>query len=133
MRGKDLGGLTGKRVLIIEDEPIISMLLEDIVDDLGMTVSGCGATLAEASELARVSDCDAAIFDINLHGQMSYPAAEILALRGVPLVFVTGYARDRIPPLLAKVPVLPKPYQAHQIAAALAGVLGLSDASCRPA
>ncbi|WP_210526639.1 response regulator [Rubellimicrobium arenae] len=125
--------LIGKRVLIVEDEPIISMLLEDMIDDLGMTVSARAATLAEARELARVNVCDAAILDINLRGQMSYPAAEILALRGVPLVFVTGYARDQVPPLLANAPVLPKPYQADQIAAALATVLGTRGAPCRPA
>jgi len=125
-------GLAGKRVLIVEDEPIIALLLEDMIDELGMTVSARASTLAEARELAEAPSFDAAILDINLHGQMSYPAAELLARQGVPLVFVSGYARDRMPPLLANAPLVPKPYQPHQIAAALASVLGLRGAACRP-
>lgn len=126
-------GLAGKRVLIVEDEPIIAFLLEDMIDDLGMTVAGRASTLEEARELARAPSYDAAIMDINLHGQMSYPAAELLARQGVPLVFVSGYARDGVPPGLANAPLVAKPYQPHQIAAALASVLGLRERPCRPA
>jgi len=97
-----------------------------------MTVSARVSTLAEARELARSPGFDAAILDSNLHGQMSYPAAELLARQGVPLVFVSGYARDGVPPVLANAPLVPKPYQPHQIAAALASVLGLREASWPP-
>src|ERR1039457_1700990 len=79
------------RLLVVEDEYLIRMLLEDMLADLGYDVAAAVGTIAEASELAASGDFNAAILDVNLDGQEFYPVAEILAKRGLPFVFVTGY------------------------------------------
>jgi DNA-binding response OmpR family regulator len=120
-----LDSLRGTKVLIVEDEPLIAILLEDMMMDLGVQVTDRATTLDQAQAAAKRDGFDAAILDVNLHGRMSYPAAEELTRRGVPIIMVTGYARDGAPPTLANVVLIPKPYQTDQIAAALARVLGL--------
>ena len=112
-------------MLIVEDEPLIAVLLEDMMAGLGVEVTDRAADLDKAQEAAKRDGFDAAILDINLHGRMCYPAAEELTRRGVPIVMVSGYAGDGMPPTLANAVVVPKPYQSEQIAAALARVLGL--------
>ena len=79
------------RLLVVEDEYLIRMLLEDMLADLGYEVAAAVGTLAEASDVAANGDFDAAILDVNLDGQEIYPVADILANRGLPFVFVTGY------------------------------------------
>jgi CheY-like chemotaxis protein len=115
--------LRGTKVLIVEDEPLIALLLEEMMEDLGVRVTERAATLDQAHEAAQRDGFDAAILDINLHGRMCYPAAEELAQRGVPVVLVTGYARESVPLTLANAVVVSKPYQAGQIASALRRVL----------
>jgi CheY-like chemotaxis protein len=112
-----------KRVLIVEDEPMIAMLLEDMIDEMGAEVAGVASSLDEAQCAALGSDVDVAVLDINLRGQMSYPAAQTLSDRGIPFIFVTGFARDAIPPTLGHVPVLPKPYCLADIAFGLTRAL----------
>jgi CheY-like chemotaxis protein len=124
-----LNGLAGRKVLIVEDEPVISMLLEDWLDQLGVGIAGVAETLDEAREAAQRDGFDAAILDVNLRGDMSYPAAEVLARRGIPLVFVSGYAREAVPQGLENALFLAKPYNREQIGTALAKVLGVSEAA----
>ncbi len=118
--------LEGVRVLIVEDEPMIALVLEDMLDALGVEIVETATTLSEAMAAASSCGLDAAILDINLEGEMSYPAAERLASRGVPFIFVTGYAPETVPPSLANAPVIDKPYRPDAIAAALAAVLGVA-------
>ncbi|MGD9509283.1 MAG: response regulator [Geminicoccaceae bacterium] len=115
--------MQGTKVLIVEDEPLIAILLEGMLADLGIRVTDRAATLDEARDAARRDGFGAAILDINLHGRMSYSAAEELARRGVPIVLVSGYAPEGVPPTLADAVLVPKPYQAEQIASALTRVL----------
>lgn len=107
--------LRGKRILIVEDEPIVAMAVEDILLDLGCDVVGPAYSLNQALSLIESETFDAAVLDINLHGERSYPAAETLASMGVPFAFATGYAPDRshFDPSLA--PVLQKPYSRSQL------------------
>jgi DNA-binding NarL/FixJ family response regulator len=91
-------GLNGRRVLIVEDEMLVSMLVEDILLDFGCTVVGTAARLADAMELARTSEIDVALLDINLGGNRSFPVAEILAERGVPFVFASGIIQKPFSP-----------------------------------
>ncbi|OAN65076.1 hypothetical protein A7X12_16425 [Sphingomonas sp. TDK1] len=112
-------GLQGARVLIVEDEPIISALLDDMISELGAHVVQAAGTLAEAQQAARCSELDAAVLDINLLGEMSYPAAEELNKRAIPFIFVTGFAAEPIPSVLAHVPVVSKPYTLSNIKAGL--------------
>ncbi len=120
--------LSGRRVLIIEDEPVVAMLLEDMLSDLGLTVAGRARTLDRALQ-ADAGRCDAAVMDINLQGEKSYAAAERLAGAGVPIVFVTGYTRERPPAPLSGAPILLKPYGIHELAEALHRAMGARQAA----
>src|SRR5664280_299887 len=103
------------RLLVVEDEYLIRMLLEDMLADLGYEVAAAVGTIAEASELAASGDFNAAILD----GQEIYPVAEILAKRGLPFVFVTGYGERSLTEPYRDRPALQKPFQIDQLKAAL--------------
>lgn len=104
---------------------MIALLLEEMMESLGISVAARAETLDEAREAAGEEGFDAAILDVNLRGHMSYPAAEVLTRRGVPIFFVSGFLHEGVPPHLSNVPVITKPYHREQIASALARVLGL--------
>jgi CheY-like chemotaxis protein len=111
------------RLLVVEDEYLIRMLLEDMLADLGYDVAAAVGTIGEASELAAHGDFSAAILDVNLDGQEVYPVAEILAKRGLPFVFVTGYGERSLIELYSDRPALQKPFQAEQLKTVLDGLL----------
>jgi two-component sensor histidine kinase len=111
--------LAGMRLLVVEDELLVSMLLEEILSELGAEVAGPYGRLADGLAAAKAERFDGAILDLNLAGQQAEPLADLLLARGVPFVFITGYQRDSIDRRYANVPVLPKPIDA----AALEGVL----------
>lgn len=113
-----MGPLSGKRILVIEDEALINMLLVDILEDAGATVVGPATTLAKALAMAEMEAHDAAIVDVNLAGEHSWPVAQRLAARGVPFVFTTAYARHS-DPLLEGAPFLAKPYGVRDLLAAM--------------
>jgi CheY-like chemotaxis protein len=87
----DTAGLKGRRVFIVEDEMLVSMLIEDILEDFGCTVVGPAGKLEQALALAQSEQIDIAILDVNLGGTRSFPVADILAKRGVPFIFASGY------------------------------------------
>jgi DNA-binding response OmpR family regulator len=111
------------RVLVVEDEYLIRMLLEDMLADLGYAVAAAVGTITEASALAANGDFSAAILDVNLDGQEIFPVADILKERGLPFVFVTGYGERSLPAPYRDWPALQKPFQAEQLEAALSGLL----------
>ena len=123
--GADTTVLTGARVLIVEDEAAISMLLEDMLLDFGCTVVGPAARLANALELAERESFDVAILDVNVAGEPIYPVAEAIAKRGLPIVFSTGYGGAGIREPFRDRPVVQKPFSQgdleRTLAAALAG------------
>jgi CheY-like chemotaxis protein len=102
--------LSGRRVLIVEDEPMISWMLDDILVAFGCTVIGPADRIAEALAMIEAQPIDAAVLDINLRGEMGYPVADRLAARGIPFILTTGYARDRLPEAYRGYPYLLKPY-----------------------
>ena len=104
-----------RRVLVVEDEYLIRMLLEDMLSDLGYAVTAAVGTIAEASGLAESGEFDAAILDVNLDGAPIYPVADILAKRGLPFVFVTGYGENSLEAPYRDRPALQKPFQAEQL------------------
>ena len=114
---------TTPRVLIVEDEYLIRMLLEDMLTDLGYEVAAAVGSIAEAGDIASNGTFDVAILDVNLDGQEIYPVAEILAKRGLPFIFVTGYGENSLPPAFRGRPTLQKPFQAEQLMTTLAGLL----------
>lgn len=111
------------RVLVVEDEYLIRMLLEDMLADLGYELAAAVGTIAEASEHAATGDFNLAVLDVNLDGQEIFPVADILAKRGLPFVFVTGYGEGGLPETYRGRPALQKPFQAEQLQATLAGLL----------
>jgi CheY-like chemotaxis protein len=112
--------LKGLRVLVVEDEALVSLMLEDYLVELGCEVVATASRLEEALEkVASLSVLDLAVLDVNLAGQMSYPVAELLRSRGFPFLFATGYGTDGLPAGMQNVPVLSKPFGLERFAAAL--------------
>src|SRR5262247_3630534 len=91
MRMNTAVNLEGLRVLVVEDEMMVSMLIEDMLSDLGCTVVGPASRLDEAMELARQGGLDCAVLDVNLGGQPIFPLADLLRQQGAPFAFATGY------------------------------------------
>ena len=98
-----------KRILIVEDELMIRMLLEDMLGELGYTVAAEAARMDEALEATQNADFDLAILDANLNGQPVSPVADALVARGTPFVFATGYGE--MPEPYRDWPTLKKPFQ----------------------
>src|SRR5688572_26019146 len=99
-----------RRILVIEDEMLISMLLEDMLADLGYEVAGVVPRLNEAMTAVQGDTFDLAILDVHLHGQAAYPVADVLIERGRPFVFATGYGERGLPEKYRKHPILTKPF-----------------------
>lgn len=112
------------RILIVEDESLIRMLLEDMLTDLGHDVVAAAASVAAAKELATAGGFDIAILDVNLEGEEIFPVAEILAGRNVPFVFASGYGHAALPESFRDRPTLQKPFQGAQLEAVLKRLLG---------
>lgn len=112
------------RVLVVEDEMMIAMMLEDMLVDLGHQVAGVAMRLPQAIELAKGTDADIAILDINLDGRRSFPVAALLREKGVKLIFASGYGSPGLEaPFLDEI-ILKKPFEPTDIRAALARVAG---------
>jgi len=111
------------RILVVEDEYLIRMLLEDMLADLGYEVAAAVGTIAEARDVAATADFHAAVLDVNLDGQEIYPVAEILDKRGLPFVFVTGYGENSLTEPYRNRPALQKPFQVEQLKNAIVGLL----------
>jgi CheY-like chemotaxis protein len=104
-------GKNGKRVLLVEDELMIRMLLEDMLGELGYTVAAEAGRVEEALQAAKTVDFDLAILDVNLNGEPIVPVAEVLVARGLPFVFATGYGERGPPEPYRDRPTLKKPFQ----------------------
>jgi two-component SAPR family response regulator len=118
-----MSGLRGKRVLIVEDEAIIAMMLEEMLVELGASVVGPAPSIPTARNLIETKPIDAAVLDVNIRSDRIDPIAELLRVRRVPFVFATGYGaaassarRDEL--------ILEKPYTLERLSGALNLVLG---------
>lgn len=103
------GFLAGRRMLIVEDEMLVLMQIEMVLEELGCVICA-GASVAEALALLGQQEFDAAIIDVNLGGENSYPVADALVQRGIPFAFSTGYGDHGDRGDLNERPVLRKPY-----------------------
>ncbi|QNP44037.1 response regulator [Sphingomonas daechungensis] len=98
----------GATILILEDEPIIGLALEDMLVRSGASVLHA-SRIEEARDLVELKHIDAAILDVNVHGAMSYPIADMLAERAIPFIFATGYGDRSHPPSSARC----RPWRSH--------------------
>jgi CheY-like chemotaxis protein len=117
----EMSALSGKRVLVVEDDMLVGMMVEDMLTDLGVVCTGVCATVAEALAQLEKSPVDAAILDLNLRGERSIPVAERLSDRAIPFAFATGYGDGGEG--TAGRPILPKPYTIDQLADVLSKLL----------
>jgi CheY-like chemotaxis protein len=115
-----------RRVLVVEDEGVVGMLLEDMLTDLGYEVAAMAARLADGLRRAQTEAVDCAILDVNLDGRSSFPIAEALMKRGIPFLFVTGYGEKGLDREFAGHPVLAKPFLQAELEAALSKLLKAS-------
>jgi len=111
-----------KRILIVEDEPILAIALQDMLEGLGYEVVGPAFRVDPALALAGGAAIDGAILDVNMGDGDSYGIAATLAKRGIPYLFATGYGRDGLEPGHEGTPVLEKPYREKQVEEALVGL-----------
>jgi CheY-like chemotaxis protein len=104
------------RILVVEDEMTIALLIEDMLADLGHEVVGLEMRLGPALEAAAALEADFALLDVNLDGRMSFPVAERLEARDIPFAFVTGYGAAGVSPAFRDRPVLSKPFLLRDLA-----------------
>jgi len=113
--------LAGLRVFIMEDEALVVVNLEDMLDELGCTVVGPAMRIEQAEGMIEQAyGADIAILDVNISGKPVFPIAELLAERGVPMIFATGYGRGGLPEKWQAHPILQKPYTFEDVAQCLA-------------
>ncbi len=110
----------GRRVLVVEDEMMIAMLVEDMLADLNCVVVGPAHTVETAMALASGdTEIDAALLDVNLGGRPVFDIADALRARGVPMIFSTGYGQSGLREIDRDSAVLQKPFRANELSAAL--------------
>jgi len=115
--------LKGKRILVVEDEALIAVMVEDMLIEMGSEVVGPAATIEQALALARAEQLDGAVLDVNVRGERIDPVADALAARGVPMLFATGYGEVKLGSGAAAT-VIDKPYTQDKLARGLAAAMG---------
>ena len=112
-----------QHILIVEDEPLIAMMLEDFLEVLGKTHAGTADTVEAALALIAAGGIDAAVVDVNLRGgEKSFPVADALAAGGIPFVFATGGSHDSVADAYRDRPTLPKPFTMDGVQKAIAAL-----------
>jgi DNA-binding response OmpR family regulator len=115
-----------RRVLIIEDETLIALMLQDMLEDAGLIVAGVAHSFDAGLTMARSADAQLAILDLNLGGMEAYPIADALRSRGIAFIFSTGYRADSLRAEYDAVPKLVKPYQQDLLVVAIDAALAAS-------
>jgi CheY-like chemotaxis protein len=117
--------LEGVRMLVVEDEALIAMLVEDMLSDLGCTVVDIAGTVEQGLRMAAPGKAriDAAILDVNVAGDKVFPIAEALEAQGIPFVFATGYGATGVDPRFVDRPVIAKPFRLDALEKSLATAL----------
>jgi CheY-like chemotaxis protein len=118
--------LTGKRILLIEDSPVVGPFTAELLEDLGCEVVGPAPNMAAARELIDGGGYDAALMDIHIRGERVFPLCEVLEAKGLPFVLTSGYADWQMPDKWADRPRLQKPYKLDQVREALGEALNAS-------
>lgn len=111
--------LDGLRVLVVEDELLVAMVVEEALRHTGCVVLGPLPRVAKAMEVAREAPIDVAILDVNLAGERVYPIADALIARDLPFIFMTGYGRDELPAQYKGRPTIAKPFKIDRLLSVL--------------
>jgi CheY-like chemotaxis protein len=119
--------LSNRKVLVVEDEMMIAMLIEDMLDEFGCVLVGPATTVPRALELIGKESIDIAILDLNLDGQDTYAIADALQQKKIPFIFATGYGSTVLRKKHGNRPILQKPFQQTDLEMALAEALGGSN------
>jgi len=114
-----------KRVMLVEDEALVGMMVRDMLIDLGLFVVGPFCSVAEAQAALETQQYDCAILDLNLRGDTVYSVAELLEARGTPFIFVTGYGPESIDRRYAHIPVMQKPVARDMLEVIVRNQLGM--------
>jgi CheY-like chemotaxis protein len=117
-------GLNSKRILIVEDSPVVGPFTADLLKELGCRAVGPAPNMAAARELIESEKLDAALMDVHIRGERVFPLCEALAARGIPFILTSGYADWNMPDKWRDRPRLQKPYTLDQIEQALSSLLG---------
>lgn len=115
--------LAGRRILVVEDSPVVAEAADDMLRDMGCVVVGPATTMAPALEMAGEQELDAAIVDLNIRGGKAFPVLRILRDRSVPFVLTSGYADWSMPEEWLGQPRLAKPYTPNQLRESLLDLL----------
>ena len=118
--------LAALKVLVVEDEALVSMLVEDMLTDLGCVVIGPAADIEEALRLVGSETIDAALLDVNLGGRPIFPVADALKARGVPFAFASGYGEAGLSEAHRGAAVLQKPFREADLKRILEGLAALA-------
>jgi CheY-like chemotaxis protein len=115
--------LKGRRILVVEDSPVVGPFTVDILDDLGCKVIGPAPNMAAARQLVEAGGIDAALMDVHIRGERVFPICEMLQAQRVPFVLTSGYADWSMPEKWEACPRLQKPYTIDQVEKALKALL----------
>ena len=115
MEPKQFNTAPGQRILLVEDEVLVAMMIQDCLTEWGHSVVGPASKASEALRLAENTEYDAAILDINLGDGTAYAIANVLSHRRIPFIFITGYESDSIDKRFSAVPVLQKPIETQAL------------------
>jgi DNA-binding NtrC family response regulator len=108
--------LSGKKILVVEDEPLVALLVVDILQEAGCNVVGPAYNVSSALKLFETDSPDAAVLDINLgNDQTSGPIADVLERAGVPFIYVTGYGTAALRTQDRHKPRVDKPFEKHNL------------------
>jgi CheY-like chemotaxis protein len=121
------GELSGRRILIVEDSPVLAPFTADVLAELGCEVAGLAPNMAVAREMVDAGEFDAALMDVHIRGERVFPLCEVLAAKGVPFVLTSGYADWTMPEKWDDRPRLQKPYTIEQVEEALSGLFSPPD------
>ena len=121
--------LAGLRVLVVEDETLVALMVEDMLSDLGCVVVDIAGTVQRGLAIANDPGLaiDSAVLDVNLGGEKVYPVADALTAKGVHFIFATGYGVAGIAPQYSHIPAVAKPYDPNGLEAAIASALNGSS------
>lgn len=114
----------GVRIVLVEDETVVSFLIEDMLKELGCANIWHASGVRQAMAILRDRQPDAAVLDVNLAGEPGYPIAEHLESARIPFLFATGYGRHGIPDQWAAKPTIQKPFRYDTLATVLGSLLG---------